>query len=47
MKVFDTSFLIDYGNAVDAAGEYLKAHAEEALRLPGTRLYGVSARHRA
>jgi len=34
MKVFDTSFLIDYGNAVDAAGEYLEAHAEEAFVFP-------------
>ena len=34
MKVFDTSFLIDYGNAVDAAGAYLEAHAEEAFVFP-------------
>lgn len=34
MKVLDTSFLIDYGNEVEAAGEYLVAHDEERFVLP-------------
>ena len=34
MKVLDTSFLIDYGNEVDAAGEYFEEHEEEVFILP-------------
>lgn len=34
MKVLDTSFLIDYGNEVDAAGEYLAAHEDEVFVIP-------------
>ena len=34
MKDLDTSFLIDYGNEVDAAGEYLEEHEEEVFILP-------------
>jgi predicted nucleic acid-binding protein len=34
MKVLDTSFLIDYGNEVDAAGEYLEEHEEKVFILP-------------
>ena len=29
MKVLDASFLIDYGNEVDATAEYLLDHADE------------------
>ena len=34
MKVLDTLFLIDYGNEVDAAGEYLEEHEDEVFILP-------------
>lgn len=34
MKVLDTSFLIDYGDGVDATGEYLEEHEEEVFIIP-------------
>lgn len=34
MKVLDASFLIDYGNEVDAAAEYLLDHADEQFCIP-------------
>jgi predicted nucleic acid-binding protein len=34
MKVLDTSFLIDYGNGVDVAGEFLADHEDERFLLP-------------
>jgi predicted nucleic acid-binding protein len=34
MKVLDATFLIDYGNEVDAAAEYLLAHSEEQFIVP-------------
>ena len=34
MRVLDASFLIDYGNGVEAAAEYLLDHAEEQLVVP-------------
>jgi predicted nucleic acid-binding protein len=34
MKVLDASFLIDYGNGVDAAGEYLLDNADAQFLVP-------------
>ena len=34
MIVLDTSFLIDYGDGVDAAGEFLVNHEDERFLLP-------------
>ncbi|WP_435076365.1 PIN domain-containing protein [Halococcus sp. AFM35] len=34
MKVLDTSFLIDYGNGVDAAGEYLRTNEDDVFVIP-------------
>ena len=34
MKVLDASFLIDYGNEVDATAEYLLDHADEQFCIP-------------
>ncbi len=34
MRVLDASFLIDYGNGVETAAEYLLDHAEEQLVVP-------------
>ncbi len=34
MKVLDASFLIDYGNEVDAAGEYLLENSDEQFLIP-------------
>lgn len=34
MKVLDASFLIDYGNGVEAAAAYLRAHADEQFVIP-------------
>ena len=34
MKVLDASFLIDYGNEVDATAEYLLNHADERFIVP-------------
>ena len=34
MKVLDASFLIDYGNGVDAAAEYLRDHSNEQFCIP-------------
>jgi len=34
MKVLDASFLIDYGNKVDAAAEYLLANSDEQFYIP-------------
>lgn len=34
MKVLDASFLIDYGNEVDAAAEYLLEHSGERFGIP-------------
>ena len=34
MKVLDATFLIDYGNEVDAAAEYLLDHTDERFIVP-------------
>jgi len=34
MKVLDATFLIDYGNEVDAAAEYLLGHVDERFVIP-------------
>lgn len=34
MKVLDTTFLVDYGNEVDAVAEYLLDHADERFVVP-------------
>ena len=34
MKVLDASFLIDYGNGVDATAEYLLDHSDEQFCIP-------------
>jgi len=34
MKVLDASFLIDYGNEVDAAAEYLLGNTDEQFLIP-------------
>jgi len=34
MKVLDASFLIDYGNGLDAAAEYLRDHSDEQFCIP-------------
>ncbi|ERH02292.1 MAG: putative nucleic acid-binding protein, contains PIN domain protein [Halonotius sp. J07HN6] len=34
MRVLDTSFLIDYGNGVETAAEYLLDHSEERFVVP-------------
>jgi len=34
MKVLDATFLIDYGNKVDAAAEYLLDHIDERFIVP-------------
>lgn len=34
MKVLDATFLIDYGNEVDAAAEYLLDHSDEGFCIP-------------
>lgn len=34
MRVLDATFLIDYGNEIDAAGEYLLGHADERFVIP-------------
>lgn len=34
MRVLDASFLIDYGNGVEAAAEYLLDHADQQFIIP-------------
>jgi len=34
MRVLDASFLIDYGNGLEAAAEYLLAHSEQQFVIP-------------
>lgn len=34
MRVLDTSFLVDYGNGIDATAEYLLAHVDERFLIP-------------
>jgi len=39
MKILDASFLINYGNGLKAAAEYLLAHSEQQFIIPAPNLH--------